>query len=144
MAPLVPLSARRDLKPPRYLHLDPAERFPRVTVRGTRRERAALFGPFRDRRGARSARDAVSQRSFPLRPCDYAFEPDPALPLGLGCLYAQVRTCAAPCLSRVSEEAYRALAARRRRLVSAVRDRATDALLAVARTVAAVAERARG
>jgi hypothetical protein len=47
---------------------------------------------------------------LPLRPCDFAFEPDPALPLGLGCLYAQVRSCAAPCLSRISEEAYRDLA----------------------------------
>jgi hypothetical protein len=32
------------------------------------------------------------------------------LPLGLGCLFAQVRSCAAPCLVRVAEEDYRALA----------------------------------
>lgn len=49
---------------------------------------------------------------FPLRPCDASFEPDPALPLGLACLYAQVRSCAAPCLTRASEADYRALAAR--------------------------------
>ncbi len=42
-----------------------------------------LFGPFRDRRAAEKARDAL-HRLFPLRPCDFAFEPDPALPLGLG------------------------------------------------------------
>jgi hypothetical protein len=109
LAGLVPLSARRDLKPPAFLHLDPAERFPRVSVRpaGT----GALFGPFRDRRAAEKARDAL-HRLFPLRPCDLAFEPDPALPLGLACLYAQVRSCAAPCLARVSEADYRALAAR--------------------------------
>jgi hypothetical protein len=40
------------------------------------------------------------------------FEPDPALPLGLGCLYAQVRSCAAPCLGRVGEDEYRSLASR--------------------------------
>jgi hypothetical protein len=111
VAPLVPLADRRDLKPPAFLHLDPAQRFSRVTVRGAEEGIAPLFGPFRDRRAAEKARDALL-RLFPLRPCDYEFEPDPALPLGLGCLYAQVRSCAAPCLRRVGEEEYRALAAR--------------------------------
>jgi hypothetical protein len=110
-APLVPLSARRDLKPPVFLHLDPAERFPRVAVGGAPAGPGSLFGPFRDRRAAERARDAL-HRLFPLRPCDFAFDPDPALPLGLGCLYAQVRSCAAPCLARVGEEEYRALASR--------------------------------
>jgi len=103
--------ARRGLKPPVFLHLDPSHRFPRVTARGADEGTASLFGPFRDRRAAEKARDAL-HRLFPLRPCDYAFEPDPVLPLGLGCLYAQVRSCAAPCLARVGEEEYRALAAR--------------------------------
>jgi hypothetical protein len=107
-ATLVPASARRDLKPPAFLHLDPAERFPRVTVRAAGEQ--ALFGPFRDRRAAEKAKSAL-QRLFPLRPCDYNFEPDAALPLGLACLYAQVRSCAAPCLMRASETDYRALAA---------------------------------
>ena len=111
VAPLVPLSSRRDLKPPSFLHLDPAQRFPRVSVRGAGEGGVSLFGPFRDRRAAEKARDGL-HRLFPLRPCDYAFEPDPALPLGAGCLYAQVRSCAAPCLGRVSEEAYRSLALR--------------------------------
>ena len=111
MASRVPLPARRDLKPPAFLHLDPAQRFPRVTVRGAEEGPARLSGPFRDRRAAEKARDAVL-RLFPLRPCDYAFEPDPAWPTGLACLYAQVRSCAAPCLRRVDEEEYRALAAR--------------------------------
>jgi len=111
MAGHVPRSARRDLKPPAFLHLDPNERFPRVTVRGLERGPAGSFGPFPGRKAAERARDAL-HKLFPLRPCDYAFEPSPDLPLGLGCLYAQVRTCAAPCLSRVSEEAYRALATR--------------------------------
>jgi len=113
MARYVPLSARRDLKPPGFLHLDPQERFPRISVRRFEEGpgEAALFGPFRDRRAAEKARDQL-HKLHPLRPCDYAFEPDPALPLGLGCLYAQVRTCAAPCLARIAEEDYRALAGR--------------------------------
>jgi len=111
LAPRVPLAARRDLRPPAFLHLDPAQRFPRVTVRGVDEGARRLFGPFRDRRAAEKARDAVL-RLFPLRPCDYVFEPDPAWLTGLGCLYAQVRSCAAPCLRRVEEEEYRALAAR--------------------------------
>jgi hypothetical protein len=110
MASHVPGGARRDLKPPAFLHLDPDERFPRVTVRGLGQGAAGLFGPFRSRKAAERARDAL-HKLFPLRPCDYAFEPRPDLPLGLGCVYAQVRTCAAPCLARVSEGAYRALAA---------------------------------
>lgn len=110
-ATVVPRSARRDLRPPAFLHLDPEERFPRVTVRVSAEGTARLFGPFRDRRAAERARAAL-HRIFPLRPCDYVFEPEPDLPLGLGCLYAQVRSCAAPCLTRVSEGDYRALAAR--------------------------------
>ncbi|MET0551987.1 MAG: hypothetical protein ABW221_03045 [Vicinamibacteria bacterium] len=109
MARYVPADKRKDLKPPSYLALDPRERFPRVLVRDDASAGQPLYGPFRDRAAAVRARDLLYKR-FALRPCDYTFEPDPALPLGLGCLYAQVRTCAAPCLARVGEEAYRALA----------------------------------
>lgn len=105
----VPLNRRRDLKAPAYLQLDVSERFPRVVVAERGQAAAALFGPFRDRRAAAAARDALHKR-HPLRPCDYAFEPDPALALGLSCLYAQVRSCAAPCLARVDEEGYRRIA----------------------------------
>jgi hypothetical protein len=115
MAAHVPLAARRDLKVPAYLHLDPQERFPRVTVRPA--GPGPLYGPFRDRRAAQRAREALHKR-FPLRPCDYSFEPDPALPLGLGCVYAQVRSCAAPCLARVDEAGYRAIAARAAELLA--------------------------
>jgi hypothetical protein len=110
MARHVPLARRRDLKVPAYLHLDPRDRFPRVSVRRREGTGEALFGPFRDKRAADKARDAL-QREVPLRPCDYVFEPDPALPLGLGCVFAQVKTCAAPCLGRTSEADYRQLAA---------------------------------
>jgi hypothetical protein len=117
MARYVPMSARRDLKPPAYLHLDPAERFPRIVVRRAKDGREALYGPFRDPRKAEAARQRL-HKLLPLRPCDYVFEPDPNLPLGLGCVYAQVSTCAAPCLSRVNEDAYRALASEAASLLS--------------------------
>jgi excinuclease ABC subunit C len=110
MGRYVPAEKRKDLKPPSWLALDASERFPRVLVRDDAAAPAPLYGPFRDRAAAVRARDLLYKR-FRLRPCDYVFEPDPALPLGLGCLYAQVRTCAAPCLARVGEDAYRALAA---------------------------------
>lgn len=110
-APLIPLSERRDLRPPALLHLDPGDRFPRVTVRVGEGDRRGLFGPFRNRRAAERARDAVNRR-FHLRPCDYVFEPEPHLSLGVGCVYAQVGSCAAPCLARVTEDHYRALAGR--------------------------------
>ena len=110
-APLVPASARRDLKPPAFLHLDPGDRFPRVSVHGAEEAGSHHFGPFRDRKAAEKARDAV-QRSFALRPCDLVFEPDPAWPPGLACLYAQVRSCAAPCLGRTAEAEYRRAAGR--------------------------------
>jgi excinuclease ABC subunit C len=108
MGPLVPLAKRRDLKPPAYLRLEPADRFPRLTVEATAGR--GHYGPFRDRKAAGRALDAL-QRMFPLRPCDFVFEPDPALPLGVACLYAQVRSCAAPCLARIGEEDYKHLSA---------------------------------
>lgn len=142
----VPLSARRDLKRPAYLRLDPSERFPRLTVVPV--GAGPTFGPFRDRRAAQRALEETHKR-IPLRPCDYTFEPDPALPLGLGCLYAQVHSCAAPCLLRVSERDYADLAVRAQALLSGPegRDEECRAWLPdwVAREgCALVVERARG
>jgi hypothetical protein len=109
MARYVAPSARRDLKTPGYLHLDASERFPRVVAQAGGGGRSDRVGPFRDRAAAGRAREAL-HKLYALRPCDYSFEPHPELPVGLSCLYAQVRTCAAPCLSRASEAEYRALA----------------------------------
>jgi hypothetical protein len=109
MARHVPASARRDLKPPAFLHLDPRERFPRLSLRGVAEDLASCYGPFRDRRVAEKARAAL-HKLVPLRPCDFTFEPEPTLALGLSCLFAQVRSCAAPCLGRASEDEYRELA----------------------------------
>jgi hypothetical protein len=108
-----PGAPRRDLRPPFYLRLDLGERFPRARVVPRSPGASGLHGPFRDRRAAERASAALHAR-FPLRPCDYVFEPDPALPLGLGCLFAQVASCPAPCLARVPEDEYRALATQAR------------------------------
>jgi hypothetical protein len=80
-----------------------------MTVRAEAGRRACLFGPFRSPLEAGRAREAL-HKVFALRPCDYVFEPDPALALGLGCIYAQIRTCSAPCLVRIGEDEYRGLA----------------------------------
>jgi hypothetical protein len=125
IAPLVPIEKRRDLKRPVWLHLDVDERFPRITLVSGAAERGALFGPFRDRRSAEKAVAAL-HKLHPLRPCDFVFEPDPALALGLGCLYAQVKTCAAPCLVRVTEEAYTYLAHEAARLLGEAAGRGED------------------
>lgn len=111
MARHVPIEKRRDLKPPVYLHLDPGARFPRLIVRPAAADRDHLFGPFRSRASAQEAIAAL-HKVFPLRPCDFTFEPAADLALGLGCLFAQVGSCAAPCLVRISEGDYRALATR--------------------------------
>jgi hypothetical protein len=138
MAPLVPIARRRDLEAPVFLHLDAGERFPRLGIRSAADGAAGLYGPFVDRRRAEAAREALHRR-FPLRPCDYTFEPDPSLELGLACFFAQVRSCAAPCLARIGEGDYRALAGRAALHLSRPHLREEDDALPP--TVAAVADR---
>lgn len=133
---------RRDLKPPAYVHLDTSERFPRLSVRGADAGARNLYGPFRDRRAATKAVDALHKR-LPLRPCDFTFEPAADLALGLGCLYAQVRTCSAPCLVRTSEADYRALAEQAVALLARPEDRPPEAASWASPWVAAV-EHGRG
>ena len=118
MAPLVPLARRRDLRPPAFLHLDLDQRFPRLAVRGEVAGAGLFFGPFRDRAAAEQAARPLLKR-FPLRPCDFEFEPRPGLPLGESCFFAQVRSCSAPCLERIGASAYRQLARDAAALLSA-------------------------
>jgi len=150
MARYLKPEARRDLKPPAYLHLDTDDRFPRLSVRGPDAPPRNLYGPFRDRRAAARAVDAL-HKLVPLRPCDFTFEPAADLALGLGCIYAQVRTCAAPCLVRASEDEYRALAVRAAALLARPEGRPAEAATWAPPWVAAVAggrglvvEKARG
>jgi hypothetical protein len=135
----VPLSKRRDLKPPVYLHLDPSARFPRLVVRPGTSDREHLYGPFRSRAAAQAAIDAL-HALFPLRPCDFAFEPAPDLALGLGCVFAQVRTCSAPCLQRIGEDDYRALASRAAGTLGAASTRPVELAASMAPWVGAVTQ----
>jgi hypothetical protein len=139
MAEYVKPEARRDLKPPAYVHLDTGERFPRLSVRGPDVNPRNLYGPFRDRRAAARAVDAL-HKLIPLRPCDFTFEPAADLALGLGCIYAQVRTCAAPCLVRISEADYRVLAAQASAFLSRPESRPPETAPWAPPWVAAVAE----
>jgi hypothetical protein len=141
MARHVPASARRDLKPAAWLHLDPRERFPRLTVQASAGDPTGLFGPFRNR-GSAARAVAALHKLIPLRPCDFAFEPAPDLALGLGCVFAQVRTCAAPCLSRVSEDGYRGLASQAAAFLARPDERPDQAAAWIPRWVAAADTRA--
>jgi hypothetical protein len=81
MARYVPLSKRRDLKRPAYLRLDPEGGYPHLVVQPTP-DGGDVFGPFRDRRSATRARDAL-YKHFRIRPCDFDFKPAHDLPDGL-------------------------------------------------------------
>ena len=61
-----------------------------------------------------SERPPLCTRAFPCAPATTSSSPIQALPLGLGCLFAQVASCPAPCLARVPEDEYRALATQAR------------------------------
>jgi hypothetical protein len=81
MARYVPLAKRRDLKRPAYLRIEEGDPLPRVVVQPTA-EGADVFGPFRDRRAATRARDALDKH-FRMRPCDFGFKPPVDVPDGL-------------------------------------------------------------
>jgi hypothetical protein len=65
-------------------------------------------------------------KRYPLRPCDYTFEPRADLPLGVGCIYFQVHTCAAPCVGKSSEDEYRKLACQAAHFLGAPWERPAD------------------
>ena len=144
MARYVPLSKRRDLKRPAYLRLDVGDRFPRIVVQPSAAG-DGVFGPFRDSRAATRARDALL-KAYRLRACDLEFEPAPDLEAGLACLHAQVESCVAPCLLRVSGDDYRALAARVARALEGEADRPSEVPPWVLRTPgrSVVVERVKG
>jgi hypothetical protein len=109
MGRAVPLEQRRDLKTPGWIAIELPARFPRALALGAALAPPSGYGPFRDKAAAARARETLERR-FGLRPCDLEFDPHPELPLGLSCVYAQVRSCLAPCLARVSEGEYGARA----------------------------------
>lgn len=104
---VVPAPPRPDLKPPAWIHVDAAARFPRLSV--VNAAGPGTYGPFRTKDAAQKVVDALNG-ALALRACDFVFDPHPEWATGVQCLFAQVGSCAAPCLSRVTEDAYRASA----------------------------------
>jgi len=91
----------------RYLALkaDPSAKWPRFScVRIVRDDGARYFGPFPSAPIVRTAKDFVEKR-YGIRECD-AIAPDEEC--HRHCLADVIRTCSAPCLGRISEDAYRA------------------------------------
>ena len=91
----------------RYLALraDPDADWPRFTcVRIVRGDGARYFGPFPSAPVVRAAKDFVEKR-YGIRECD-ALCPDEET--HRHCLADVIRTCAAPCLGKLTREAYRA------------------------------------
>ena len=91
----------------RYLALraDPTADWPRFACcRIVRDDGAAYFGPFPSSPVVRAAKDFVEKR-YGIRECDAIM---PCEETHAHCLADVIRTCSAPCLGRVSREAYRA------------------------------------
>jgi excinuclease ABC subunit C len=83
-----------------YLAVTLGETFPRVLfVRRPRRDRSTvLFGPYTSAREARSVARLLAE-TFQLRRCVKLPKRE--------CLYYHLKTCSAPCIGEISEEAYR-------------------------------------
>jgi len=84
-----------------YLSVTVGERFPRVLLvrRPRRGPGQVLFGPYTHAREARAVQQLLSE-AYQIRRCV-------RLPKQ-ACLYYHLKTCTAPCIAAVSDEAYRA------------------------------------
>ena len=87
------------------LRLDPTERYPRFTqIRSFKRDGATYFGPYTSSTSLRETLD-ILQKVFPLRTCsDTGFATYRRK--GRPCLEHSIGRCAAPCVGRVTDEAY--------------------------------------
>ncbi|MEN8161332.1 MAG: excinuclease ABC subunit UvrC [Myxococcota bacterium] len=100
----------RDDKQYLGLRLDPTETWPRLrTVRRFERDGALYFGPYTS---SSAMHQSLSQlrRIFPLRSCSEGTFKDYAR-RGRPCIEYEMKRCPAPCVGRVTEEAYRELVA---------------------------------
>ena len=91
----------------RYLALraDVTARWPRLTcVRIIREDGARYFGPFPSGTVVRVTKDFVERR-WGIRSCEAV---DPDATTQTHCLAATIRHCSAPCLGKITPEAYRA------------------------------------
>ncbi len=92
----------RDDKSFPFIALDESHGFPRLAKhRGTRREKTLYYGPFASAGSVNTTLNAL-QKLFLLRSCTDSFMANRSRP----CLLHQIRRCSAPCVDRVTPEAY--------------------------------------
>ncbi len=98
----------RDDKQYLALRLDRREEWPRLTqVRRFAKDGADYFGPYTSSTGLRSSLGQL-RRLFPLRSCSDAVFRDYQR-RGRPCIEFEMKRCPAPCVARVTPEAYREL-----------------------------------
>jgi excinuclease ABC subunit C len=96
----------RDDKSYPYIAVTVGDSFPRVLfTRSRNRPGTRYFGPYLNARRVRETLDLLN-RIFPYRPCE---GPEPGRQSGTPCLDFHIERCAAPCISNISREDYRAV-----------------------------------
>lgn len=86
-----------------FIRLGLNDEFPRLSIaRKLASGKARYAGPFRNRKEATRALDAIT-RHFQLRTCPGRLQPDEAF---TPCLQGQIRACTAPCAALVSADDY--------------------------------------
>ncbi len=93
----------RDDKSYPYIYLSAHKKFPKLSLhRGAKKGKGRYFGPYPSAGAVRESL-RLMQRLFPIRQCEESFFNNRSRP----CLQYQIERCTAPCVSLISEEAYR-------------------------------------
>jgi excinuclease ABC subunit C len=93
-----------------YIQIDMRHPYPRITkFRGKKKKGAEYFGPYASA-GAVNQSLNILQKAFLLRPCTDSYFNNRTRP----CLQYQIKRCSAPCVNKISEEAYAQLIAQAR------------------------------
>ena len=93
----------RDDKSYPYIFLSSEDRYPRLALhRGPKRRRGRYFGPYPSAGAVRRSLHFL-QKVFKVRQCEDSYFRNRSRP----CLQYQIDRCTAPCVERVSEDAYR-------------------------------------